>query len=237
MTIRTYSPSTTEVSHVARHAAWFAGGSCAAFLMPYVGVSVLDLHHDVYYGLYFAATLAMLAAYVRWEHVDVRALFARNWIWSAAIGGLTAVAVARNVVVNSDPTPRPHGPYFVFELLWRGVGYGTIDALLLTAFPCAVAYGMLRGHTRGVVGRVRFVALTLPMILLITATYHLGYPQFREDGVGQPEVGNTLISVPALLTTNPAGSVVAHAAMHTTAVMHSYETDVYLPPQTSVTSR
>jgi len=80
MTIRTYSPSTTEVSHVARHAAWFAGGSCAAFLMPYVGVSVLDLQHDVYYGLYFAATLAMLAAYVRWEHVDVRALFARNWI-------------------------------------------------------------------------------------------------------------------------------------------------------------
>ena len=128
--------------------------------MPYVGVSVLDQQHDVYYGLYFAATLAMLAAYVRWEHVDVRALFARNWIWSAAIGGLTAVAVARNVVVNSDPTPRPHGPYFVFELLWRGVGYGTIDALLLTAFPCAVAYGMLRGHTRGVVGRVRFVALT-----------------------------------------------------------------------------
>jgi hypothetical protein len=88
-----------------------------------------------------------------------------------------------------------------------------------------------------VVGRVRFVAVTLPMILLITATYHLGYPQFREDGVGQPEVGNTLISVPALLTTNPAGSVVAHAAMHTTAVTHSYETDVYLPPQTSVTSR
>ena len=55
--------------------------------------------------------------------------------------------------------------------------------------------------------------------------------------MGQPEVGNTLISVPALLTTNPAGSVVAHAAMHTTAVTHSYETDVYLPPQTSVTSR
>jgi hypothetical protein len=46
------------------------------------GVSVLDLQHDVYYGLYFAATLAMLAAYVRWEHVDVRALFARNWIWT-----------------------------------------------------------------------------------------------------------------------------------------------------------
>jgi len=26
--------------------------------------------------------------------------------------------------------------------------------------------------------------------------------------------------------------VVAHATMHTTAVVHSYETDVFLPPET-----
>ena len=34
-----------------------------------------------------------------------------------------------------------------------------------------------------------------------------------------------------LATANPIGSVVAHAAMHTTAVAHSYETDVFLPPE------
>jgi hypothetical protein len=42
--------------------------------------------------------------------------------------------------------PRGRGAYFVFELLWRGVRYGLIDTLLLTIFPCFVAYKPLHGH-------------------------------------------------------------------------------------------
>ncbi len=74
----------------------------------------------------------------------------------------------------------------------------------------------------------------MPLVLLITATYHLGYPQYREDGVGKPEIGNTIISVPMFATANPIGALIAHATMHTTAVAHSYETDVFLPPKTTV---
>ena len=47
-------------------------------------------------------------------------------------------------------------------------------------------------------GRARYVAIAVPMILVITAAYHLGYPQYRQDGVAKPEVGNTLISIPML---------------------------------------
>ena len=49
-------------------------------------------------------------------------------------------------------------------------------------------------------------------------------------GVGAPETGNAIISMPMLLSTNPIGSVADHAAMHISAVAHSYETDVHLPP-------
>lgn len=237
MATQVHTPSTVAVSHVARQLGWFAVGSVAAFLIPYVGVSVLGLQHDVFYLAYFALTVALLGAYVRTEHVDVRGLFTRSWVWSLAIGAVAAVALWRNVISNSSATPRPHGAYFVFELLWRGVGYGVIDALLLTAFPCAVAYALLRGATGGIRGRIRFIALALPLIWVITATYHLGYPQFRQDGLSRPETGNTIISVPALLTTNPAGSIVAHVSMHVTAVNHAYETRDYLPPQTFVTSK
>ena len=232
-----HSVSALEVSNLWRHLGWFTLGSTVAFLIPYVGITVLDLPHDVFYLAYFALTLALLAGYVRTEHVDVRGLFTRNWIASVGIGAVTAIFLWRNVIANSSATPRPHGAYFTFELLWRGVGYGTVDALLLTAFPCAVAYAILRGRTSGLRGRIRFIALALPLIWVITATYHLGYPQIRQDGLGRPETGNTIISVPALLTTNPAGSVVAHVTMHITAVTHSYETRDYLPPQTFVTSK
>jgi hypothetical protein len=237
MTTHIHTRSTVTLPRTARHVGWFAFGNLVAFLIPYVGVSVLDLQHDVFYLTYFALTLALLVAYVRTEHVDVRDLFTRNWVWSVAIGLVTSAALWRNVITNSNATPRPDGAYFVFELAWRGVGYGIIDALLLTAFPCAVAYAILRGHTGGVRGRVRFIALALPLIWIITAAYHLGYPQIRQDGLGRPETGNTIISVPALLTTNPAGSIVAHVTMHVTAVNHAYQTRDYLPPQTFVTSK
>ena len=237
MTTHIHAPSTVAVPRTARHVVWFALGNLVAFLIPYLGVSVLDLQHDVFYLAYFASTLALLVAYAHYERVDVRGLFTRSWIWSVAIGLVTAAALWRNVITNSAATPRPHGAYFAFELVWRGVGYGVIDALLLTAFPCAVAYAILRGRTGGIRGRVRFIALALPLIWLITATYHLGYPQIRHDGLTRPETGNTIISVPALLTTNPAGSIVAHVTMHVTAVNHAYQTRDYLPPQTFVTSK
>lgn len=69
-------------------------------------------------------------------------------------------------------------------------------------------------------------------MVTITAVYHLGYEQYREDGVGAPETGNTIISMPMLLTANPLGSVAAHASMHVAAVAHAYETEVRLPPAT-----
>jgi len=237
MTTHAHAPSTVQVHHAARQGAWFMFGSVVAFAMPYLGVSVLGLQHDVFYGLYFGATLGLLYAYASTERVDVRAMFTRNWVSSLAVGAVVSVALVRNVLANSAATARPHGGYFVFELLWRGVGYGVIDALLLTAFPCAVAYAVLRGHIGGVSGRIRYIALALPLIMVITATYHLGYPQFRQDGVRQPETGNMIISVPTLLTANPVGSIGAHVSMHVTAVTHAYETPTYLPPKTLVSSK
>jgi len=40
-----------------------------------------------------------------------------------------------------------------------------------------------------------------------------------------------------LLTTNPVGSVLAHASMHVAAVAHAYETPIFLPPQVSADGR
>ena len=219
------------IPHWLRHGAWFAVVAGVAFLVPHLGVSVLGLQHDRYYLVYFAVSMALLVAYVRVEHVNVRRIFARSWPWSVGLGVVTGAAVAFNVL-GEKATDRPGGAYFLFELLWRGVTYGAVDALLLSAFPGFVAYSVLRGRVDGFVGKARFTALALPLMLAITATYHLGYPQYRQDGVGKPEIGNTIISVPMFATANPVGAVIAHVTMHTTAVAHAYETDVFLPPET-----
>jgi hypothetical protein len=213
--------------------AWYGAGAFAAFLLPFLFSSVLDLNHDLYYLIYFVAALAFLAVYVMATGTDVQELFVRNWRWSLGLGVLAAVYLVFTVLSREDSTTRPGGLYFAFSIAWRGVIYGAVDALLLTAFPVAVAYALVSDRIGNIAERVRFAVLSLVLVSIITATYHLGYEQFREDGVAGPEVGNTIISLPAILTANPIGSVVAHASMHVTADVHAYETDLYLPPQTS----
>ena len=225
-------PVSRVLPQAVRQLVWFVLVSAVAFLVPYLGVSLLDLQHDVFYLAYFAVTIALLAGYVRVEQVDVTEVFRRRWRWSLGIGVVLAGFLVINVVNTEDATARPHGAYFVFELLWRGVGYGLIDTLLLTVFPCLVACQILREHVGGLKGKLRLTALMLPLVIVVTATYHLGYPQYRQDGVGRPETGNLLISIPTFATANPIGSMVAHVSQHIAAVTHSYESRIFVPPVT-----
>lgn len=215
------------------HLAWYAAGVALAFLLPYVFTSALEVDGDLYYGIYFAGILLFLTAYVRVMNVDLATIFTRNWRWSLAIGVLASLFLVWNVTVGNDATPRPDGAYFVFTLLWRGLAYGVVDSLILSAFPAVVTYHVLRRDLSGLPRKLIYGGLSLLLVLVIIAVYHLGYEQFREDGVKAPEVGNTVISLPAILTANPLGSLVAHASMHIAADIHAYETDVFLPPQRS----
>jgi len=222
--------STDEASRLA-HLVWFATGCALGFLIPYIFTSVLDLSHDLYYLIYFGTVLVFLAAYTRATGADVIQFFRTSWRWSLAIGLLSTLFVIVNVV-SRNSTDGPSGLYAVFEVMWRGLAYGTVDALLLSAFPGLVAFGLIGRDLSNLRRHCAFFAAALPLVVVITATYHLGYEQYREDGIIAPEIGNTVISVPMLTTGNPLGSLITHASMHATADIHSYETDVFLPPMT-----
>ena len=210
---------------------WYAAAAVVGFVVPYVGSSLLELHHDFYLGIYFAVVLGVLATYVWHTGLDVRTAVTRRWKLGLVLGLLMGVALVRNVL-SADGSPRPDGAYFAFELVWRGAIYGIVDALLLTVLPCTVVYRGLGGTLGTWRRRLAYVGASLALVVAITAIYHLGFAQYREDGLRQPETGNTLISVPMLLSTNPLGSMLDHAAMHVSAVAHDYETEVRLPPAT-----
>jgi hypothetical protein len=146
-----------------RQLVWLGLVCTVAFFIPYLGISVLDMQHDLFYLAYFAATLALLTSYVRVEHVDVAEVFRRRWQSSLGIGVALAAVLVYTVFNTEHSTTRPHGFYFVFELLWRGVGYGVMDTLLLTVFPCLVAYQILQGRVGGLKGKLRLTALMLPL--------------------------------------------------------------------------
>jgi hypothetical protein len=131
-----------------------------ALLIPYLFSSMLKLQHDVYYLIYFAVVGTLFGVYIARNAIDVRAVLRRGWRLSLLLGALSTAFVLFSVLKPEPATPHPDGAYFGFEVLWRGLLYGTADALLLSAFPGLVALAMLKGHLNGVKRRLGFAAFT-----------------------------------------------------------------------------
>jgi hypothetical protein len=117
-------------------------------------------------------------------------------------------------------------------VLWRGVVYGVADGLLLSVFPILVVFAALAGSRLNdrLAGKVVIGVVALIASLAMTAVYHFGYSDFRSDKVAKPLTGDVLWSVPTLVTLNPVGAPIAHAGLHVSAVLHSNDTDTFLPP-------
>lgn len=131
-----------------------------------------------------------------------------------------------------DTTARPDGLELVAAVLWRGVVYGLADGLLLSAFPILVVFAALAGTKlrERWTGKIAIGLAALVASLAMTASYRLGYSDFRSEKVGRALSGDLVWSTPTLLTLNPVGAPIAHAGLHVTAVLNSYETDLFLPP-------
>jgi hypothetical protein len=66
--------------------------------------------------------------------------------------------------------------------------------------------------------------------MVVTMAYHAGYAEFRGSDLGEPVVGNSVISVSYILTANPISAVIVHIAMHVASVLHGIDTTATLPP-------
>jgi hypothetical protein len=215
-----------------RHVAWLGGGIAMSFLVPFVLADQLGIQRDLYYGIYCAAVVALFVAWSRDTGQSVREMCARHWPWAAALGVIFAGLSALIVLGTEDATPHPGGIELLAAIGWRGLVYGAADGLLLSAFPILVVFAALKDSSlrrrRG--GLVAVGALAMAASLAITATYHLGYSDFRASKLRKPVTGDLVWSVPTLATLNPIGAPLAHAGLHVAAVIHSYDTDLFLPP-------
>jgi hypothetical protein len=144
------------------------------------------------------------------------------------VAALFAVVVLR----TEDATARPDGLELIGAVVWRGVLYGLADGLLLSAFPILAVFAMFAdtGLRRRIMGTIAIGLVALVASIAMTAVYHAGYSDFRSEKLRKPVAGDVVWSVPTLATLNPIGAPIAHAGLHTAAVLHSYETDTYLPP-------
>lgn len=219
-------------NHLAEQFRWILGGLATGFLVPFVFADRLHVPRDVYYGIYGAAVIAFLALWVRATNRDLSGMLQRRLVPAIVLGVVFAAVMAVVVLRTADATDRPGGLTLLGAVIWRGVFYGAIDGLLLSAFPILAVFAAFEGtglRSRPT-GTVVVGVIALVASLGMTAVYHLGYEQFRSSDIRSPLTGDVLWSMPTLLTLHPLGAPIAHIGLHVTAVLHSYDTDLFLPP-------
>jgi hypothetical protein len=215
-----------------RHLAWLAAGLAGAFLVPFVLADQLGLQRDLYYAVYVAWVVGLFAGWARDTGQPTGEMLRRRWRLALLLGAVFAVLSVLIASGAEEGAPHPDGIEFAAALLWRGVVYGAADGLLLSAFPILLVFAALRHsrlrHRAG--GLVAVGAVALVASLAMTAVYHLGYSDFRTDKLRKPVTGDLVWSVPTLATLNPIGAPIAHVGLHVGAVVHNYDTDLFLPP-------
>jgi uncharacterized membrane protein YsdA (DUF1294 family) len=198
---------------------WLFGGALLFFIVPFLGTDVLGLQPDLYYLCYFTIAVIWFAAFLATYRAQLRDLWRVNWKWSLLVGALAGGAVAA-IVFRSAATAHPDGWRWWFEIGWRGVIYGAVDALTLFVFPAAVAYLLMHGNRTGAWRKLGFAGLALALSLLVSTSYHLGYPEYRDADLRSPLIGTVMANSATVLTGNPLGAFLTHPAAHVSAVVH-----------------
>jgi hypothetical protein len=215
-----------------RHFAWLLGGMVGSFLVPFIVADQLGLERDLYYAVYVGAVVGLFAAWARDTRQPLRETLARRWQLAVGLGLVFAVVSALIATRGEDGTTHPGGIEFLAALGWRGIVYGAADGLLLSAFPILLVFAALRDKRlrRRADGLLAVGAIAVLASLAMTAVYHAGYSDFRSDKLRKPVTGDLVWSVPTLATLNPMGAPIAHVGLHVGAVVHSYDTELFLPP-------
>jgi hypothetical protein len=224
--------ASTRADAVRRNLAWLATGFVVAFAVPFLFADLLRVPRDLYYGIHAATVLVLFVLWARATGQRLDVMIRRRWRLAIVLGVVLAVVLTVIVIRTEPASAAPEGVALVWAVLWRGVVYGAADGLLLSAFPILVVFAAAEGSRlrSRKAGTVAVGAAALLASLVMATVYHLGYSDFRSTKVLKPVAGDLVWSVPTLVTLNPIGAPIAHAGLHVAAVVHSYQTDTFLPP-------
>lgn len=220
----------TGTGSVRGHMAWLAAAALIGFLVSYGSVTLGSLPRTWFVLVHGVVTGGFLLCYARWAGVTATEL-RRNWPLGLALGVL-AGAFSVSFVLSQPTSPGPQGLDRIPTLLWLGLVYGAIDALLLTVLPVYSVWRIARdlGWLRRWPGWLVTAGLALVASVLITVTYHLGFPEFQGPEILQPVIGNAVFTLVYILSASPLAPVLSHVALHIAAAVHAYDTSIPLPP-------
>ena len=210
---------------------WIVAAGLLGFAISTFFAGMLRLPRNIYLVPYIGFTSLFLYAYVKWSGLSISNLIRQHWYWGLIGGVLFALFTVKNVLLQ-PASARPAGFPLVFDLLWSGIIYGLMDALLLSVLPVLATWQAftLLNWTNNWPEKILVGVIAVLASLLVTIAYHFGYPEYRAGGLTGPSIGNTVMTLGYLLTNNPLAAIFSHIAMHIAGVLHGPASVIQLPP-------
>jgi hypothetical protein len=211
---------------------WLPATALLGFAIAEIFAGLLHLPRSIFLIPYVAFVSLALYAFLRWSGLSLAELLRHNWVWGVAGAAIVGAFLVRNILAQ-PASARAAGLPLAFDLLWSGVVYGMMDALLLSVLPVLATWGAFSalGWTAHWPGKMAAGAIAIVASLLITACYHLGFPEYRvQGGIFGPTIGNGVMTLGYLLTNNPIAAILSHIAMHIAGVLHGPASVMQLPP-------
>jgi hypothetical protein len=213
------------------HLGWIVAAGLLGFAISLIFSALLRLPRDIFLVPYIGFTLLFLFAYARWSGLSIQDLILHNWVWGVIGAVILGIVTIRNVL-SQPASPRSKGFNLAFDLLWSGFLYGLTDGLLLSVFPVMATWQAftLLSWTSTAPGRILVALLAVLASMFVTSAYHFGYIEFRGKRLITANVGNTVMTLGVLVTSNPLAAMICHPAMHMAAVLHGPALVIQLPP-------
>jgi len=220
-----------QAPSLANELVWVLAAALLGFATTALFSGFLELRRDWFVAIYVLLVGSFLYGYIRWSGVDLSSFLLRHWTWGA-IGMVVIGAIMVASVQRMPASPGTSGSALVWDIVWLGIVYGVLDALLLTVLPVAVTWRALSvtRWTASWTGKLAAGAVAFVASLGVTAAYHLGYVEFRGPQIIDPLIGNGIMTLGYVLTGSPLTAIGAHVALHVASVLHGIETTVTLPP-------
>jgi hypothetical protein len=188
-------PPTIEKPLGWHHLGWIPGAAAVGFSSAFLLTDIVQIPVAAYHVVYFGLVGVLVTVYGHTTRLRLGAVIRPRLALALSLGVVTGFALVRRVLAD-PPSSGPSGVLLAWDLLWRGVVYGVVDGVLLSAFPWLVTWRALGGESASVMRRVAIGAVALASSLIVTSSYHVGYRDSRGPSWPRPTWGTPTRELP-----------------------------------------
>lgn len=190
-----------------KHIFWLTAGMILVLALPLLILRLLKIQTDLYYLIFASVSIAFLYYYRKRSDLKIKASIKSGW----ALGLILAVFfglgfVSYNLTINSNIAVSDINAAAV---IWRGLVFGFISGIVLTAFPFITVWRSFAGKNPSRFRRFGLVTISAFAIFLMSLCHSIGYAGLDKEKMANQIKVNLVAGLPTLLSGNPMASPIA----------------------------